>query len=162
MQLGLHIGKVALPVAALLVHVEGVGVGVNQHAFHLAVDDARNKGLQVLILLHKGKVRPHLRGAIPQPHGVDIAGNNEGVGLSVLLGEVYGTVERVGEAVAEEPGYLLVGNLRLHLLDGTLDGRARKVALLLGYAHRRKGLRHQAAAKKHSTQCQHCLSRVAS
>ncbi len=75
--------------------------------------------------------------AVAQPHRIDVAGDDERIGLTAHLAREDRGVERVGIAVLEQPGELGVADLRLHPRDLGLDGLAGEAALGL-----RGALRH--------------------
>ena len=79
--------------------------------------------------LRKRKVGPHLRGRIAQPHRVDVSGDNEGIGLAFVAAGEDGSVERVGQAVAEHQPQLRIGDARADACNGRLDGGAGEAAL---------------------------------
>ena len=131
MKLGLHVGFVGHPLAALAVAVEGVGVGVEADARELAQHNAAHEATQGLVVLHEAQVRPHLCRRVAQPHGVYVACVDERVVFAVGAARVvHRGVERVGEAVAEEPCELRVAEGALHLVDLRVHGRAAEQTLL--------------------------------
>lgn len=67
----------------------------------MSVDHAFDKGLKGGIVFHQGQVGPYLCGAIAQPHGIDVAGDNIGIGLTIDGFVIHGGIEGVGEAVFE-------------------------------------------------------------
>ena len=118
-----HVGEVRIPLAARRAVVEGVGVRVDADQGELAVDHAGEHIPKMLVLIGKLDVRPDLRAGVPQPHGVDVTGVNEGPEVAVVvLAEVYGGVKGVRVAVGEHPGEALVLQDALHLGDLVLDG----------------------------------------
>ena len=94
----------------LLVFVKGIGVGIFQDAARMAVDHPGDQLLQGGIFLHQRQIRPDLRRAVAQPHGVDVAGNHVGVGPAIHHLEIHRRVERVREAILEQPRQLLVAD----------------------------------------------------
>ena len=106
---GLHFRVVGFPLTDFCsVAVEGVGVGVEEHAFGLTADEAAEEVAEFWAFFGEGQIGPDLVGGIAEPHGVDVAGDDKSVGLaapprSVIGGELHGGVEGVGEAVGEEP-----------------------------------------------------------
>ena len=135
-QEGLHVGVVGGPLAARRAVVEGVGVGVEDDALQLSQDGAAHHAAHFLVVLGKLHVGPHLCAAVAQPHGVYVAGVDEGVVIAVVGGAVvHGGVEGVGEAVAEHPGQ--VGGLlqqALHLGYLLLNALSHEEACRLGGA----------------------------
>src|SRR5262249_13337027 len=98
----LHLRAIALPLADLaLILVEGVCVGILEDATYLTIDDTGDELLERFVLLHQGQIRPDLRGAVAQPHRVDIARDDIGVRPAVNDFEINRGVERVGEAILE-------------------------------------------------------------
>ena len=123
-EFGLHAAVVFHPSAVGVgIAVEGVGVGVETDVVELAQDDAFEHLLQVLVLVGKLQVGPYLSAGIASPHGVNVAGVDEGVGRAVaVLGIVDGGVEGVGEAVLKHPGQIrTVLEQFLYLLNLLLD-----------------------------------------
>ena len=108
---------------------EGVGVGIDEDAAALAADDAFDERRELFVLARERQIGPDLRGGVAQPHGVDVAGNDEGVGLAFEGAGKDGGVERVGEAVAEHQAQLGIGDVRANAGDGGLDGGAGEAAL---------------------------------
>src|SRR6202000_610395 len=111
----LHEGVVGFP-GGLAGGVAGEGVGVRgeEDAFGLAVDEAAEEVAKFWALGGEGDVGPDLVGGVAEPHGVDVAGDDEGVGFvgggGVGGGEGDGGIEGVGEAIGEEPGEFGVGD----------------------------------------------------
>ena len=138
MQFVFHVGHVALPFTSAKngFHVEGIGKRVYVDAGKLTVDDASHHLFQVSILIGQLYVRPNLSARVTQPHGVDIARIHKGVGLArqSILAEVHGSVQGVGETVAEHPRQLGVFQPGLHLLDGPFYGIRTEQAFLCGGA----------------------------
>ena len=122
MQLGLHVGAVCHPFATCGAVVVSVGVGVDVDAEELTADDAFEHLFQLRALVGQLDVGPDLCTRIAQPHGMDVAGVDEGVGFSVAFAVVYGGVQRVGEAVFEHPGQFGVGEHLLDPFDFCFDG----------------------------------------
>ena len=115
------------------VHVEGIGVRVDEDAFELAVDDARDHLPEGVVLAHEGEVGPDLGAGVAEPHGRDVAGVDVGVGPSVLiLGVMDGGVQGVREALPEHLLQLGMGNLRGDGFRGRIDGWGDEGALLHG------------------------------
>ena len=129
-QFGLHLGAVFVPFAAGRSEVERVGVGIDQHAARLAANDAGEQGLELRVAFRERQVGPHLRRGIPQPHGVDVACDDEGVGLAIERAGPNRGVERVRKAVFEEPAQLRIRDGLLHFDDLGIDGVADEVALV--------------------------------
>ena len=101
---------------------EGVGVGVEEDALELAEDDAADHLPQLVVFADKSQVGPDLGGGVAEPHGVDVAGVDEGVVVTIDGAKVDGGVERVGEAVFEHPSQLLVRDHPFDAHDFFLDG----------------------------------------
>ena len=123
---------IGFPFAAGGTDVEGVGVGIDGQAEELAADRALKHLPYVLVFGREAQVGPDLGPAVPQPHRVDVARVDEGVGMPVLigLGEMDGGVQGVGETVAEHPRKARVGQQTLDFLDLGLDGGGREEAVL--------------------------------
>ena len=102
-QLGLHRRAVGLPFAAFRSVVEGVGIRVEVDAQELAADHSLEHGFQLGIFVGELHVRPDLCARVAQPHGVDVARIDKGVGLAVQQAEMYRRVQRVGKTVLEHP-----------------------------------------------------------
>ncbi len=98
------------------------------------MDDAGEQALEGGVLFGEGEVGPDLGGGIAQPHGVDIACDDEGVGLALEGAGADGGVERVGEAVLEHPGEFGVGDEFFDFEDAGFDGGAGEFALGEGRA----------------------------
>ena len=128
-ELRLHLREVVLPRAVPWLLVEGVGVGIYEDASGLTVDDPPDELPEARVLLHEGQVRPHLGRGVPEPHGLDVPGDDEGVGLPVQGAEVHRGVQGVGEAVGEEPGHLRVRHVGGHPPNGLLHRRGDEPAL---------------------------------
>ena len=81
---GLHVGVVGLApgegFAAGEVGHEGIGVGVGKDAASLPSDYAFNESREFCVGGDEGQIGPDLRGGVPQPHGRDVAGDDDGVG----------------------------------------------------------------------------------
>ena len=78
---GVHVGVVGFPLAFFVGGaVEGVGVGVEEDASGLAADEAAEEVAEFGAVFGEGDVGPDLVGGIAEPHGVDVAGDDEGVG----------------------------------------------------------------------------------
>ena len=132
MQHLVHVRLVGLPLAILWFDVEGVGVGVDKDAGELPSDNAANEMTQGFVLVHIAEIGPNLCGAVAQPHGFDVAGNDEGVVVAAFVAVPDGRVERVGEAVDEHPIELGIdgGQLLLEVEDLLFDGFATEESLL--------------------------------
>ncbi|RZK16817.1 MAG: metal-independent alpha-mannosidase, partial [Hymenobacter sp.] len=135
-------------VSSLLAHlgrvlVEGVGVGVLQDAARLAADNARHELAQGRVLGHELQIRPYLGRAVAQPHGVEVAGNDVGIGPALAHAEGGGSVEGVGKAIAKQPAQLGVLHRSAKFRDGGLHGPAAKAALARRRPHhgKRRGSR---------------------
>ncbi|KAL1835723.1 hypothetical protein VTK73DRAFT_5442 [Phialemonium thermophilum] len=130
--------------AALDGGLEGVAEGAGQQVAGLQVDDAAVQAGDAVargVGLEHGQVRLHLVGAVAQPHGVDVAGDDEG---QLLVGVVGGDaappdggVQGVGVGVLEEAVQVRVGDAGLHGAEqgldvGRVEGAARRVRALVG------------------------------
>ena len=131
-QPGVHLGDVGFPFAAAGAFVEGVGVGVDGDAAELAHQHAREHLPQMLIFARQPQIGPDLRAGIPQPHSVDVAGDDEGIPRLLVVFD--GGVDGVGEAVGEHPGELGVGQFGAELGYGAFDGFGAEAALFGGGA----------------------------
>lgn len=91
------------PFGALWIVIECVCVRIFQHREDLAPEEAFGKLAQFGVLGYKIDVGPNLIGAVSQPHGVDIAGDDEGVRVLGIVKVVFedSRVERIGEGVDE-------------------------------------------------------------
>ena len=97
------------------------------------------------------EVRPGLRRRVTQPHGLYIPGYDECVvGAVAVVREMDGCVQGIGEAVAEHPRQLGVGQQPLYPHDFGLHAFGHETALLQRRSLRHKLLRLQCtnAAKK--------------
>ena len=101
---------------------EGVGVGIDEDAAGLAVDDASEQVAQAWVGGGEREVGPDLGGGVAQPHGLDVAGEHGGVGPAVEGAGLDGGVEGVGVAVDEELAELRVGDPSGALGEELLDG----------------------------------------
>ena len=81
--------------------VEGVGVSIDQHVLDLRGDHAPQKRTHLLVLCGEGQIILDLRGGIPQPHGGNIAGDDEG--LSARKG-LHGGLHRAQKAGLRQRG----------------------------------------------------------
>ncbi len=122
---GLHLGLVGVRPFELRrrvrVLVEGVGIGVDQDAARLPLDQPLEQSLELRVLRDEMDIGLHLRRTVAQPHRLDIAGDDEGVGAAVERARLDRRVERVRIAIFEQPGEFGVGDLRLHARDLGLD-----------------------------------------
>ena len=110
--------------------VERICVRVYVDERELLADNACKHLAQVLVFLAKLYIGPHLGAGIPQPHGMDVSGINEGeAGVLVI---VYGGVQRVGKTVPEHPAQLGIAQLGRHPGNFSLDGLGNKQAVLRG------------------------------
>ncbi len=126
---GLHVGLVGRVRAGDRAAAEGVGIGVEQDAVGLAVDDARDQPREPRVLARRLQIRPDLRARIAQPHRHDVAGDDEGVGPAVEAARRDGRIERVGEASREHRRELRRDRVRRpHPLDRPLDRGAGEAA----------------------------------
>ena len=87
----LEIAVVVLAVACLGLAVEGVGVGIQVDIKLILFQHAAKDLLQVRVLLGIGDIGPQLSGAVPQPHGGDIPGDDK-IAAVLQLGDggLYG------------------------------------------------------------------------
>ena len=118
---------------------EGVGVRIDQDAARLPLDEAVEQPAQRCILGRQMDIGLQLRRTVAQPHRIDVAGDDERVGLSVDRPQFSRGVERVGIAIFKQPADLRVRDLRLHPRDLGLDRRAGEASLTLRWALGRKG-----------------------
>ena len=127
-----HFRLVALPFAAGGSGIEGVGVRICENAIELAADHAADEMAQRLVLINVTKIRPDLGGAVPEPHGVDVAGNYEGVVVSLNASVADSGIKRVGETVCEHPVEFRIdrGKFVFKIDDLFLHGLASEAALL--------------------------------
>ncbi len=125
-----HFGAVFVPHRhAGRVLVEGVRPRIEQNAFRLPPHQPLDEPAQAVVFFHQGEIGPYLRGGIAQPHRVDVARDDERIGLPIDYLEIDGRIQRVRKTVLEHPRELLIADGRLHLGDRALDGRAREVTL---------------------------------
>jgi hypothetical protein len=122
MKLWLHVGEIVGPFTLSRYPVEGVGVGIDENTSGLAMDDAPDQTLERLVLTDQREIGPDLGCGVPKPHGFDVAGDDERVGLPIYLTEGDGRIEGVGKAVPEQPGNLRIAYVFRHSLQGGLDG----------------------------------------
>ena len=148
---GFHLGPVDLrPVEVRhcsgIAH-EGIGVGIDQHAARVAADQPAEQQRQLRIAAHEGQVRPQLGRRIAQPQARNIAGDHERIGLARNLAHEHRGVERVGQAVLEQPGQFRIGDQRGNAgelgLDRRTDEPPRGGRRTLGWEHRLGLLRAQ-------------------
>src|SRR5581483_1952966 len=90
---------------------------------------ALQHGLEPTVLAGEGKIRPDLGRRVTQPHGVDIASDDEGVRHTVLLLKEDSRVECVGEALLEHGGEPRIGDATACFLDDGLNSRAGEAAV---------------------------------
>ena len=90
------LARVLRPRAAVRLHVEGVRVRVDRDALELAADQALDAVGNLRVLLGDRQVVAHLRGRVAQPHGRDVAGDDEGV---LFADHLHRRVHRVRVAV---------------------------------------------------------------
>jgi hypothetical protein len=136
---GLHPGFVFGPFPYLVgIVIKGVGIGIAQDAGRLAVDHPGNELLQGGILFDKLQVRPHLGGAVAQPHGVDVAGDYIGIGPALAGVKGNSGVEGIGKTVFEQPAQFRVFHFRLEGVDGPFHGLAFKTPGAWRRPHHRK------------------------
>jgi hypothetical protein len=112
---------------------ERVGVRVDQDAPRLPCDQPDEDAAQAGILRREVHIGLHLRRTVAQPQRLDIAGDDERIGLApgfaIARADLDRGVERVGVAILEQPGEFGVGDLRLHAHDLGLDRGADEAAL---------------------------------
>lgn len=92
---------VRIPGGPVRLLVEGVGVRVDADVAELQAHQALDHVGQVVVLGGDRQVWPHLGGGVAQPHGGDVAGQQEGRAVGVA---VHGGGERVGERGVEVLG----------------------------------------------------------
>ena len=111
---------------------EGIGIGVQTDELKLLEYDTTNQLGQLWVVLDILNVCPHLCSRVPEPHGINISGNNK---CAVFLWE-YGGIQSVGETVLEHLPQL--GRDRqqsgVHLLYLLLHSPAGEATLLHGRA----------------------------
>ena len=127
-----HLRLVGLPLAILRLDVEGVGIRVDQYAGKLTTDDATDEMTQGLVLIHIAEIGPDLCCAVTQPHGLDVASNDECIVVAAFVAIPDSRVECVWEAVDEHPIELGIDGRQLlfEVEDLFLDGFAAEEALL--------------------------------
>ena len=138
---GVELPTAFVDLAVLGAVAEGVGVGVDEDALELAEDDAADHLPQLVVFTGVRQVGPDLRGGVAEPHGVDVAGVDEGVVVAVDGAEMDGRVERVGEAVFKHPRQLLVRERAFDAHDFFLYGFRGKEPLGEGGAERLRVIR---------------------
>ena len=129
---GEHGGVVGFPLGDFGgVAVEGVGVGVEQDTLGLAADEAMEEEFEAGAVVGELDVGPDLVGGVAEPHGVDVAGDDEGVGFAGgrFFGEGDGGVKGVGEAIDEELAEVAVGDFLGGVRDDVFDERGGEAAL---------------------------------
>ena len=87
------------PAHAVRFLIERVCVGVDINALELAVHEALNAIGNLCVVLCDGQIVANLRGGITQPHGGDIAGDDEGI---FFADGFDGGIHGVGVAIFEE------------------------------------------------------------
>jgi hypothetical protein len=90
--------------------VKSIRVRIEQDAAGLAVDDPGNQLLQLRVFRHEGQVRPNLRGAVAQPHRVNVPGDHVSVGAAIDDLEINRGIERVRKTIAKHPREFLVAD----------------------------------------------------
>ena len=129
---GFHFGFVGLAprerLAAGEVGHEGIRVRIGEDASCLAPDDAFDEFRKFRIGGEKRQIGPHLGRGVAQPHRGNVAGDHDGVGTADAVAECDGGVERVRQAVREEPRQFGIAHFRGNGLDGSVDRLAAESA----------------------------------
>ena len=94
----------------------------------MPTDDALKQRAQGLIVGGQRQVGPNLRRGVAQPHGGDVAGEDNGVGFALKGAGFYRGVERIGKAVHKQCGERGIGDTRLCFLQEALDSLRAKAA----------------------------------
>jgi len=108
---------------------EGVGVGVEDDHAGLAADEAFEQFAEFGVFFGERQIGPHLGGGVAEPHRIDVAGDDVGVGLAFVGAGEDGGVESVGKAVFEDGGECGVGDAVLEARNESLNGGAGEVAV---------------------------------
>ena len=122
---GFHVGLVVQRPAQVrpgggVVH-ERVGIGVDQDRSRLAGDQPMEQRAQARIAPGERHIGMELCRAVAQPHRIDIAGDDERVGLAVDDAHAHRRVERVGVAIGEHPRDFRIADACRHAHDLGLD-----------------------------------------
>jgi len=154
---GLHIRQVPLPFRLFrTVEQKRVCIGIQEDAPGLPVNDAGEHGPEFVILPCQAEVGPDLGGRVAEPHGLDVAGDHEGIGAASRCAGMDGGIQRVGEAVFEHPGQLGVTNPAFHPPYQLFKGRAGKLSLPRRGPGRREGI--EGARPERPGACRACES----
>ena len=108
-----HVRKITFPFAAGRPFVEAVGIRIDVDTPGLTVDDAGKHGFHFRIVVCKLDMREYLCRRVTEPHGMDITGQDEGVGLTIHHLVFASRIQCVGKTVFEHPGELRVFQLCL-------------------------------------------------
>ena len=91
--------------------VKSVGIRIEDDAFFLAIDDASYQLLQRFVFLDQRQVWPDLSGAVAQPHGINVASDDIGVGFAINDFKFNGGIEGIGKTIFKQPGQFWISDL---------------------------------------------------
>ena len=118
----LHVGAVAFPFAACRAFVEAVGIWVDVDTPGLTVDNTCQHGFYRRIFVGEFNMGENLCRRVAQPHGVDVACQDESIGFAVQHLMFAGGIQRIRETVFEHPGQFRVFQFRFSSLDRLFYG----------------------------------------
>src|SRR3954469_21035578 len=101
MQLRLHCGLIVAELAAFFREIERVRERINEDAAGLTIDHPGKQRAQFRIILRQWQVWPDLCRRVAEPHGRDVAGDDERVWLAVRGADPHSRIESIGETVFE-------------------------------------------------------------
>ena len=128
-QLLLHLRAILLPLTARRALVESVRIGIDQDASRLAIDRTDQHLLQFLIFLRQHHIGINLRRAVAQPHGVNIARDDEGVWFPVHHLKLASRVQGIRITVLKHPSQFRILDLGFHRLDLLLHRFSRELTI---------------------------------
>ena len=100
---------------------KGIGISVDEEAAELAAHYAADEQAQGLVFGRKAQIGPHLRAGVAQPHGRNVARNDESIVVAVGELAIFDRrVQRIGKAKGEHTRQLGTGQLRLYPADTLL------------------------------------------
>ena len=117
-----HLGLVGGPFARPAVGPERVRIRVEQDLVGLAMDDPVDHPVQPGVVRDRREIGPDLRARVTQPHGLDVAGQDERVGSPVGAAGDDRRVERIGQGPFEQPSKASIGDPEGRVPDAPFDG----------------------------------------
>ncbi len=118
-----------VPAPAVRVGQKRVGVWVKQDRERLTMDEPADHEPQLLVGLGERQIRRYLRRRIAQPECVNVARDDERIGLAVAFPRSYGRVERIRVTILKQPGEFVVFDPRLNFNDLLFDRLAHILTL---------------------------------